>query len=235
MVLMQSQKSPLHDDMKPYQRERTDLPHEPESICKKCGDTGYFSIPKGLVPCECLLRKVKAAKFGENYADKTIENFIPKSLSGTNVQRILTHTPDGSYLITGAVGLGKTHLLAGLFEKLWMQYRFHILVKKELDLLGWLKEEKHWMVELQDSAIKLVQIDDLGKVKLADWEVEKFFRFYDFISSNKIILQITTNLTPGDIDFNYGHAITDRLFRNNKCEVLTIRTAEGDQVQKGAE
>ena len=228
---MQSQSSPLHNDMKPYQRERNDLPHAPASLCQKCGDSGYYSVPQGLVPCDCLLRKVKAVKFGENYADKTIENFIPKSLSGKNVQRMLTHSPDTSYLITGAVGLGKTHLLAGLYEKLWHQYRFHTLVRKELDLLEWLKTEKHWMLELQDNAIRLVQIDDLGKVKLAEWDIEKFFRFYDFISSNKIILQITTNLTPVEIKDVYGNAITDRLFRNNKCQILTIRTADADKVE----
>ena len=207
------------------------LPKAPADRCFECNDTGYVSYEgkngySCCRPCDCIYKKTKRMLFGENYVDKNFENYEGRSLTMTKAKEYLSKNPVGSYLISGKVGLGKTHLLAGLYEALCKRFFGKIFNKKELDLLEYLKAGSKWLDDFKDTDYQVVQIDDLGKVDLAKWDVERFFRFYDYISSNKIYLQITTNMTAEEIGKAYGSAITDRLFRNNKCEIIYIKEAD---------
>ena len=133
-------------------------------------------------------------------------------------------------ILADEVGLGKTHLLAGLYDYFVHKNYTSVFFKKELELVEYLKHNNFKGIADDLREKKVVMIDDLGKVKLAEWEVEKFFAFYDYISSNRILLQVTTNMTTDEIAAEYGGAIADRLYRNDKCKIMNIRRDKCEEV-----
>jgi DNA replication protein DnaC len=193
-----------------------------QSICN-CGGTGYihnehdgYSYVKA---CRCLMWRAKAKNFGELFQDKTIQNYEERSEYMRIAKQKILNDPDKSYFIYGQVGLGKTHLLAGIFELLyesgeWANTR--VFTETQLS-----EEIKKGLNIFHDHLIQVVILDDIGKIKLADWEREKMFNFYNDIYRYNIQLLISSNYALQEISDIYGGAIGRRI--EERCELIEIK------------
>lgn len=197
--------------------------------CLKCKDTGYESgteTRKGLTyscvwVCDCKYPKMKEAAFGEKFKDKTLENYEGRTSSMESAKLKLITNPDKSYFITGAVGLGKTHLMAGIYDRLVRKYGTAIKVFTEEELSEKIRNKEE---DVKPKTFKMVMIDDMGKIELKDWQYDKFFAFFDGIYKYNRKLIISSNYTILEIVKFYGGAIARRIDEN--CEIIEIKGIE---------
>ena len=198
--------------------------------CDKCKDTGYEPFEKtradGIIttwvqPCACKYPAFKAYAFGEKFKDKTLENYEGRTPSMEAAKLALITNPDKSYFITGAVGLGKTHLMAGIYGRIVHKYGSKIIVLTEAQLADAIryKEDK-----VDPRSFKVAMIDDIGKIKLTDWQYDKFFEFFNDIYRRDRQLVISSNYSIEELVREYGGAIARRI--DEKCEIIEIKGPE---------
>ena len=190
--------------------------------CEKCNDTGYIETEKGnmsyATPCICNMRRVKKLLFGEYFVDKTIENYEGRTPSMAEAKKIIIKDPFKSFFIYGNVGLGKTHLLAAIYELYHVDCRYmKTKVVNETALMQEINEKKYF--DLSDRTT--IIIDDIGKVKMAAWEIQNLYDFYNDIYRREIVLVMSSNYSLPEIAEIYGGAITRRI--EERCEILHIK------------
>jgi len=183
--------------------------------CAACSDSGYIEVfnPQGvklgIAPCKCELRRAKIRKFGDLFADKSLENYEGRNASMREAVGYIRRHIGESFYIYGDVGLGKTHLLAGIYDKLFKGNQWQTTgVFKENALLNAVKTE-NLIARVRDYTGFI--IDDLGKVKLAPWETEALFNFYDDVYRFEKMVVISSNYSLQDIAAYYGGAIARRI------------------------
>ena len=198
--------------------------------CLLCHDSGYVFFEQNgysyVRSCGCFYDTLVEHNFGSHYRGKTLDNYEGRSPSMAKAKEILGNNLKDSFFITGDVGLGKTHLMAGLFYKMLMEGRrsSEILVMTELELLGKLVEKDADLEMIERS--KTIFLDDMGKIVLNKWQMEKFFAFYNDIYRHERQLIISSNYSIADISDGemYGGAIGRRI--EERARILEIKLPE---------
>jgi DNA replication protein DnaC len=215
---MKSQKNPsTFNTEKPVNRP-------PDYNCAACRDCGYIDVfvagvHTGVAHCKCSLRKFKIKYFGELFADKTLENYEGRNASMKDAREFILKNPNKSFYIFGQVGLGKTHLLAGIYEKMYFTSNWTTTgIFKESALLEAVKTQG--LISRVREYTGFI-IDDLGKVKLAPWETEALFNFYDDIYRFEKQIIISSNYSLQEIAKYYGGAIARRI--EERSEIIEIK------------
>jgi DNA replication protein DnaC len=199
---------------------------QPTYKCQICGDTGTKIVTKNnkdyAMPCFCVLRQKKARLFGAIFEDKTLDNYEGRNASMREAKRRMKNSPDKSFYIYGNVGLGKTHLLAGLFDLFFEDGRWtETIILTETQLKEAMKRTDD-RINLQQSTT--VMIDDLGKIGLADWEIQSTFNFYNDVYRYDLQLVISSNYSLEQIAEIYGGAIARRI--EERCEIILIKPGD---------
>ena len=199
--------------------------------CDKCNDSFYISFEdRGysyIKPCDCYYDAMVEVQFGSYFRGKTLENYEGRNSSMIKAKEIITGSINDSFFITGAVGLGKTHLLAGIYLNLLKTRRSgEMLVFTELQLLNKLiTNEKEAQEEVRNLGnYKTIIIDDMGKIELKRWEQEKFFAFYNDMYRYKLQFIISSNYSLPEIGEIYGGAIQRRI--EERARILEIKLPE---------
>ena len=201
-----------------------DLPESKEK-CKICGDTGYYTIKRTdkaefVTQCICLFKGVKTRLFGEYFTDKTLDNYEERNESMKIAKETILSDLDKSYYIYGAVGLGKTHILAGIYEKLYGTGEWlYTKVFTETQIIDNIKKDGSEF--LKDTYTRIVIVDDIGKIKIADWQAENMYNFFNHIYRTNTQLLISSNYSIAEINNIYGGAITRRI--DEMCHLIEIR------------
>jgi len=197
--------------------------------CKKCNDSFFESFERDgysyVTRCDCYFLYLKKKKFGQHYELKTLENYEERSPTMAEAKQILLSSPEKSYFITGSVGLGKTHLLVGIFDAVLHLRKIQpeqIFVMTELQLLDSLNKKTDEVEDL--SRYTTFIIDDIGKTNLAKWDIEKFYAFYNEIYRQSRTLVVSSNYSISDISEIYGGAIARRI--DELASVIEIKAPE---------
>jgi len=190
--------------------------------CALCQDIGLQIVKidgkEYAQNCFCDLKRVKTGKFGPYFDDKTLDNYEDRTPSMKQAREIILKDPFKSFFIYGNVGLGKTHLLAGIFEKLYKDFEYtQTIVTNEMEILKEIKDNYNFRL----SGKKRIIIDDIGKVKISNWEITTFFDFYNDIFKRKMEIVISSNYSLEEIAEIYGGAIARRI--EEKIIILHIR------------
>ena len=205
-------------------------------ICKKCGDRGTVGSRR----CECFMEIVKKAAANEinSSSPMSLSEFDNFNLSyyddkqithiGCPAREIMTdnfeyckayakdfHLPYDSILMSGATGLGKTHLSLSIANEV-LKKGYSVIYgsapdlfrKCELEHFG--KEEGNTIDMLL--AVDLLIIDDLG----AEFE-SKFYNsvLYNLVNNRMNASKptiISTNCDTNELKTRYGDRISSRLY-----------------------
>lgn len=178
--------------------------------------------------CQCHFRKLKEMFFGKEFVDKTLENYIPKNNLQLKAKEQLTKEPLKSYFIFGEVGTGKTHLIAGLYDKYWDLSTWHeTSVWKELDLIRDLrlfelgKIQINIFQEIRLGNIKRFFLDDIAKTKMTEFQLQELFGIFDDLYRFQCQIVITSNHNLEYLTNILGGAIVRRI--DDMCEVVELK------------
>ena len=201
------------------------------NICE-CGGTGYIPFTlngKSYVKkCYCLFRNIKLSKFGSEYIDKDLTNWKPKSKNQEGILSIIKKNPKENYFIWGEVRLGKTHLLAGIYEERFKLNDWeNTKVFTEEDLLKEIEIEDNWgkvnrkkdlQKKIETREITSIIIDDMLKASMEnlkkhtnDMQKQSLYYFYENIAKWDCGLTISCNYSLKIVLDVYGAAICSRI------------------------
>jgi len=201
-------------------------------ICPICEGSGLRVVerPGGLrvaEPCECrverrLARMIEQARIPQRYAHCTLEDFetqLPWSdrsqaealIKARNFVREYSPAGNGTgLLLTGSIGVGKTHLAVGILRALIAERGARGLFYDYRDLLKQVQNSYNQSVNATELDIlqpvldaEVLVLDELGAWKRSDWIWDTVSHILNTRYNNMRTTIITTNyanLPPGGGD-----------------------------------
>ncbi|HZQ41763.1 MAG TPA: ATP-binding protein [Acidobacteriaceae bacterium] len=198
-------------------------------ICPICEGSGLRVVERegGLrvaQPCECraarrAVRIIEQARIPKRYAHCTLEDYVPNyggnnpSLSNALVQarnfvrEYLPGTDVPGLLLTGSIGVGKTHLAVGILQALLAERGAKGLFFDYRDLLKQVQNSYNRSVEATELEIlqpvfeaEVLVLDELGASKPTDWVWDTVAHILNTRYNDRRTTIITTNysnLPPG--------------------------------------
>ena len=216
---------------------------EPQYSCPDCSDTGFI----GTVECACRKRALTLAGYessgiGELLRTQTFDTFSLSYNSDTpatarNYEAMrrfaesFTGKDDGSLLLVGNTGLGKTHLSSAAAGVI-IERGFDVKFAKAQNMLS---EFDSWQFHRERGSddpteryfsCDLLIIDDLGTEISNSFTVSCLYNIIDTRISRKKSMIVSTNLSPQELRRRYADRITSRLFGE-----FTVLLFEGRDVR----
>jgi DNA replication protein DnaC len=165
-----------------------------EELCPKCEGAGFRLVERAdgtrvAQVCECRAarrstRLIEAAKIPRRYMHCTLEEYVPgnnRSLSAALVQArnfvkaYPLETNGNGLLLTGSIGVGKTHLAVGMLQALITERGAKGLFCDYRDLLKQI-QDSYGRNDLSERQIlapvfeaEVLVLDELGAAKPTDW------------------------------------------------------------------
>jgi DNA replication protein DnaC len=226
-------------------------------FCPICEDSGLRLIiqPDGeryAQPCECRLqlqaaRLLKRAAIPKRYEHCTLDTFEPgfgqadqslaKAFSTARrfVYEYPVTTEGRGLLLTGSVGVGKTHLAVGIIQALILEKGVRALFCDYRELLKRIQESYNPLVattELQILApvfeAEVLILDELGAQKPTDWVWDTVALVLNTRYNDKRTTLITTNYpnAPAAMARNADKAIREETLGDRIGERMRSRLAE---------
>jgi DNA replication protein DnaC len=207
-------------------------------ICPICEGSGLRVLERagGLrvaQPCECRVarraaRIIEQARIPKRYAHCTLEDYVPNyggnsaSLSNALVQArnfVREYVPGGEMpglLLTGSIGVGKTHLAVGILQALIADRGAKGLFFDYRDLLKKVQNSYNNTVQVTELEIlgpvfeaEVLVLDELGASKPTDWVWDTVAHILNTRYNDRRTTIITTNYTnlpPGGSELSAARA-----------------------------
>jgi len=207
-------------------------------VCPICEGSGLRVVERanGLrvaEPCECraerrLARMLEQARIPQRYAHCKLEEFVPNyggnnpSLSNALVQArnfvraYPLETEGNGLLLTGSIGVGKTHLAVGMLQALITERGAKGLFFDYRDLLKQVQNSYNRSVEVTELEVlqpvfdaEVLVLDELGASKPTDWVWDTVAHILNTRYNDRRTTIITTNyanLPPGGSELNATRA-----------------------------
>jgi len=207
---------------------------KPEFYCTKCDNSGYVTKEINgnsyVEPCLCKIKKWKYQMFGKEFLDKTLENYEARNESMHVAKEYTLKNLHKSLFFYGPVNNGKTHLMAGIYEKLMLSGAKNIKVYDDAKLryamqpasvgqFNWREDITKVLNDIIGDA-DVIMLEDIGKPE-ANLDIGCLFRFYDRLYSDKKHIFISSNYSRERLAQIYSPAIASRIER--MCEDIEIK------------
>jgi DNA replication protein DnaC len=227
------------------------------NLCPICEDSGLRLIvqPDGeryAQPCECRLqvrasRLLKRAAIPRRYEHCTLDTFEPgygqadQSLAAAYlmarqfVSGYPVTTEGRGLLLTGSVGVGKTHLAVGIVQALIVEKGVHALFCDYRDLLKRIQESYNPQVASTELQIltpifeaEVLILDELGAQKPTDWVWDTVALILNTRYNDKRTTLITTNYpnAPAALARSADKVIREETLGDRIGERMRSRLAE---------
>jgi DNA replication protein DnaC len=147
---------------------------------------------------------------------KTFENFdASRQTEAFEMSKAYAENPQGSLVLYGTFGTGKTHLLAAICNESLLKHGRRSFFCTSAKMFGSMQQRIHDDRDynnLIEHAIKipLLVIDDIDKAKWTEWREEVYFSIIDGRVNAGRPTAITTNRME-DLDSYVGGAVCSRL------------------------
>ena len=204
---------------------------EMEQLCPKCEGAGFRLVERAdgtrvAQVCECRAarrstRLMEAARIPERYQHCALEEYVPgsnQSLSAALVQArnfvkaYPLETNGNGLLLTGSIGVGKTHLAVGLLQALIAERGVKGLFYDYRDLLKQVQNSYNRNVEATELEVlqpvfdaEVLVLDELGASKPTDWVWDTVAHILNTRYNDRRTTIITTNyanLPPLGMELN---------------------------------
>ena len=182
------------------------------------------------------IKQIRDCGIGKRFVDKTFLNYKKdRNLKAYNTcyeyaRNIEKYISSGIGLfLSGSVGTGKTHLIAGMIDYIarMKKRNWHkkIIYTTSIDLLseirmGFKKNEAQEIVRDFEEADLLI-IDDLGVEKITDWVNEIFYKIIDHRYNEMKSTIFVSNLSDEELLVKLGERIVSRIYETCKGLKLT--------------
>lgn len=218
-------------------------------VCQKCFGTGMEVIPgKGARQCDCQKRMSQANPFDRvrvprRYASCHFNSYEPVTTSQTNAARFAMRftqdfpAVDQGLLLTGPVGVGKTHLavsiLKGLTERAGFSclfYEFGSLLKEIQDSYNSFTQTSELSVLSPVLNTDVLVLDELGASKPTDWVRDTMAHIINTRYNDRKHTIFTTNYlderqgNEETLEDRIGIRLRSRLFE--MCRTIDIKGAD---------
>ncbi len=201
---------------------------EPRYECKRCNDTGYESGKM----CTCfhdalVIAQLDVSGLGELARTQSFDNFNlhyyadeMQRQMGKYKERLQSFArnfngeSEASWLLTGAAGLGKTHLTTATAVEI-VQKSFDVIYMAAIDLFETFQEKTFRDGDVDTAKFyeaELLIIDDLGTEVSNQFTVSRLFSLVDKRKIKGLPTIINTNLSRDEMFAKYGDRITSRLW-----------------------
>ena len=222
--------------------------------CPLCRGFGRLERPDGsTVPCDCRADDIvkarrAAARIPERYRNCRLQNF--KDLQNESLKkakavakRFVDHWPavDAGLLITGPVGVGKTHLAVAILNELVDTKGASVLFCDFSDLLDRIQASfSRSNEENQDDIVapyrdaNLLVLDELGARRPSDWVREILYGLLNTRYNRGRITILTTNFAD-DPDTRGGETLEMRIgapVRSRLWEMTQLVGIEAEDFRK---
>jgi DNA replication protein DnaC len=236
--------------------------HEAPAVCQRCFGTGLEVVPgKGARRCECRTQDTRGklleqARIPRRYREPvpprkeacTLQNFYPAPNNGSQLKafnyafRLVREYPavDRGLLLTGPVGVGKTHLavaiLHGLIEKgvPCLFYEFGALLKEIQGSYNAVSNTSELGVLAPVYQAEVLVLDELGASKPTDWVRDTMMQIIGKRYNDRRLTIFTTNYldarrspTEETLEDRVGVRLRSRLYE--MCRTVQI---DGDDFRK---
>ena len=125
------------------------------------------------------------------------QNELAIAIAKDYVNKNITSAESNGLIIMGESGVGKTHLVASIANKLIENDKI-VLMGRLTTLLDMIKEtfkdntkSENELIELY-SNVDMIIIDDLGTEKISSWALEKLYTILENRNENRLPIIITT-------------------------------------------
>jgi DNA replication protein DnaC len=188
------------------------------AVCPYCGGAGYVrqDVPLGEpgfgkpVPCVCKERELEARRRSDLQAFSSLDPFTGKTFASFDpaiaglreafdAARAFAADPQGWLVLSGAHGVGKTHLAAAV-ANVHLEAGNPVFFSIVPDLLDHLRAAFAPTSEMPYDALfdrireaGLLVLDDLGAENSTAWATEKLFQLINYRYNYRMPTVITTN------------------------------------------
>jgi hypothetical protein len=186
---------------------------EPQEVeCPKCAGTGYVRGAVGMRECACTAERRVIARLPLRFKRASLVDF-PRGVQEF-VLGWLSDPRDG-LLLTGAVGTGKTHLLAAMARTLLLTSQeavFRRCAELYASLRVCYRENRSEEAVLSEyTAPRWLFLDDLGAGSLSDFERRNALEILDQRFNRNLPTAISTNWSLEQIAERMDDRIASRL------------------------
>ncbi len=226
----------------------------PTETCPLCKGFGRLERPNGTtVPCQCRAGEIAearraGARIPERYRNCRLRNFKdgenPSLKKAKAVaKRYVEHWPavDAGLLISGPVGVGKTHLAVAILNELIDTKGASVLFCDFSDLLDRIQASfGKGSDENQDDIVapyrdaQLLVLDELGARRPSDWVREILYGLLNTRYNRKRLTILTTNFGD-EPDGRGGETLETRIgapVRSRLWEMTQLVTISADDFRK---
>jgi len=227
-------------------------------VCQTCGGMGLRVMHREngeqyVQPCECRIagraaRMLRRAQIPERYAECALDNYAifrgaDRSLGEAHraARKFVESYPLGNkgngLLLTGSIGVGKTHLAVGILRELVTERGATGLFCDYRDLLKQVQNSYNKQVAATETAIlqpvfdaEVLVLDELGAYKPTDWVWDTAAQILNTRYNSKRTTILTTNyanLPAGSIkEDTLGDRIGERM-RSRLQEMCAMVQLQG--------
>lgn len=234
-----------------YPADYTNVRYE----CEKCRDVGYDCSGN---MCSCFKKALAVAQLdvsglGALAKTQSFENFnlnyYPKSecekIAGY-VEQLRAYADcfrgenEASWILTGAAGLGKTHLTTATAVEI-IQRGFDVLYMTSIDFFATFEKQRFGNGQKGDGSTErfydaeLLIIDDLGTETSNNYTVSCFFSVVDKRIIKGLPTIINSNLSGHELKQQYGDRTASRIFGHYNALKFDGRDIRLQKLKEGCE
>ncbi len=241
--------------MEPGATPRTEA--TPSAECPRCFGSGMEVVPgEGARRCRCQSADhrenlLKSARIPPRYRHCTIQGYeaanheLSKWAAKMEAQIVIDDylaLEGRGLLLTGPVGVGKTHLAVAILRELIMRYQVRALFYQFGALLRQIQDSYNPISKNSELAVlapvfeaEVLVLDELGASKPTDWVRDTMMQIINNRYNEKRLTIFTTNYSDSRKSEKEGEILEERIgvpLRSRLYEMCKTVLIEGDDYRK---